>query len=91
VYSFEDSIRLGIARTVALCMTRVRRDVLERWLCLSGDMFEDWIARNAGWSVEGDKVSIPANRENVAIEGGVKGENLKWEVIRDRLLIHPQF
>lgn len=88
---FEDSIRRGIARTVALCMTRVKREILEKWLSLSGEVFDAWLAKNTGWALEGDIVNIPPNGENVAVSGGVKGENLKWDIIRDRLLKHPQF
>jgi hypothetical protein len=91
IYGFEDSIRKGIARTVALCMTRVKREILEKWLSLSGDVFDAWLEKNTGWTLDGDRVAIPPNPENVAVTGGVKGENLRWEVIKDRLLKHPQF
>jgi hypothetical protein len=72
-------------------MTRIKREILEKWVNLNGEGFEAWLAKNTGWGLEGDIVSIPPNGENVAAAGGVKGENLKWEVIRDRLLKHPQF
>jgi translation initiation factor 3 subunit K len=91
VYGFEDAIRRGIARTVAFCMTRIKRDILEKWTNLTGEGFEMWLENHTGWTLEGDIVSIPPNGENVAAGGGVKGENLKWDVIRDRLLKHPQF
>ena len=91
VYGFEDSIRAGIARTVAFCMTRIKREILEKWVNLTAESFEAWLAKNTGWALEGDTVVIPPNGENVAAQGGVKGENLKWDVIRDRLLKHPQF
>ena len=74
-----------------MCMTRVKREVLEKWLSLTGDVFDAWLEKYTGWSLEGDRVIIPPNPENVAVSGGVKGENLKWDVIRDRLLKHPQF
>jgi translation initiation factor 3 subunit K len=91
VYGFEDSIRRGIARTVALCMTRIQREILEKWVNLQGEGFEVWVTNHTGWTIDGDTVVIPANGENIASSSGVKGENLKWEVIRDRLLKHPQF
>jgi translation initiation factor 3 subunit K len=91
VYGFEDAIRRGIARTVAFCMTRIKRDILEKWVNLTGQVFEKWLTSQTGWTLDGDIVSIPPNGENVAAGGGVKGENLKWDVIRDRLLKHPQF
>lgn len=91
VYGFEDSIRRGIARTVALCMTRIKREVLEKWVNLSGEGLEDWVTNHTGWTLDGEMVVVPPNGENVAASGGVKGENLKWELIRDRLLKHPQF
>lgn len=72
-------------------MTRISREVLEKWVNLSAEGFEKWVVGQTGWSLEGDTVVIPANAENVAASSGVKGENLKWEVIRDRLLKHPQF
>lgn len=91
VYGFEDSIRRGIARTVALCNTRIKREILEKWVNLSGEAFESWIKDQTGWTIDGEVVVILPNSENVASSGGVKGENLRWEVIRDRLLKHPQF
>jgi len=91
VYGFEDSIRRGIARTVALCMTRIKREILEKWVNLNGEAFEAWLKNHTGWTIEGDIIAIPPNSENVAVSGGVKGENLRWEMIRDRLLKHPQF
>ena len=91
IYGFEDAIRRGVARTVGLCMTRIARETLEKWVNLSAEGFEKWLLGQTGWSIEGDMVVIPPNVENVAASGGVKGENLKWEVIRDRLLKHPQF
>jgi translation initiation factor 3 subunit K len=91
VYGFEDSIRKGIARTVALCMTRINRDILEKWVNLNGEGFEAWVTDQTGWTIDRETVIIPPNGENVATTSGVKGENLKWEVIRDRLLKHPQF
>lgn len=91
IYGFEDAIRRGVARNVGLCMTRIERETLEKWVNLSAEGFEKWVWGQTGWTVEGDMVIIPPNVENVAASGGVKGENLKWEVIRDRLLKHPQF
>jgi translation initiation factor 3 subunit K len=91
VYGFEDSIRRGIARTVAFCMTKVKRDILEKWVNLSGESFESWVTGQTGWTIDGGVVVIPPNRENVASSGTVKGENLKWDMIRDRLLKHAQF
>jgi translation initiation factor 3 subunit K len=91
VYGFEDSIRRGIARTVALCMTRIKQKVLEKWVNLSGEGFEAWVTNQTGWTIDEETVVIPPNGENVAASGGVKGENLKWDLIRDRLLKHPQF
>ena len=72
-------------------MTRINRDILEKWVNLSGEGFEAWVTNQTGWTIDGETVIIPPNGENVATTSGVKGENLKWEVIRDRLLKHPQF
>jgi translation initiation factor 3 subunit K len=91
VYGFEDSIRHGIARSVAVCMTGIKRDILERWVNLNGEAFDSWVTNQTGWSIVEDMIVIPPNGENVASSDGVKGENLKWDVIRDRLLKHPQF
>lgn len=91
VYGFEDTIRRGIARTVALCMTKVKRDILEKWVNLTGESFESWLTSQTGWTLDGETIGIPPNEANIATTGSVKGENLKWEVIRDRLLKHPQF
>jgi translation initiation factor 3 subunit K len=91
VYGFEDSIRRGIARSVGSCMTKIRRDILEKWVNLNGESFESWVASQTGWNIVEDMIVIPSNSENVVASDGVKGENLKWEVIRDRLLKHPQF
>ena len=72
-------------------MTRIKREVLEKWINLSGEVFETWVTNHTGWMIDVETVVIPPNGENVASSGGVKGENLKWELIRDRLLKHPQF
>jgi len=72
-------------------MTRIQREILEKWVNLSGEGFEEWVVGQTGWSIDGDTIVIPPNGENVATASVFKGENLKWEVIRDRLLQHPQF
>jgi translation initiation factor 3 subunit K len=91
VHGFEDTIRRGIARIVALCMTKVQREILEKWVNLTGEGFESWLTKQTGWTLDEGIIIIPPNEENVVTTGSVKGENLKWEVIRDRLLKHPQF
>src|SRR5271170_7485014 len=58
VHGFEDSIRRGIARTVALCMTRMRREILEKWVNLTGEGFDLWLKSSTGWTIDGDTVVI---------------------------------
>jgi translation initiation factor 3 subunit K len=91
VYGFEDSIRRGVARSVGLSMTRIKRGILEKWFNLRGESFDSWLVEQTGWTIQEDMIVIPPNGENVVNMDGVKGENLQWDIIRDRLLKHPQF
>lgn len=78
VQGFEEIMRVRIAVVVSQCMQEVGRDVLEGWLNISGAKFEHFVKDVCGWSIDGNSVKVPLNKENEA-RGTVVRENVKFE------------
>ncbi|KAF2766973.1 eukaryotic translation initiation factor 3 subunit K [Teratosphaeria nubilosa] len=78
VQGFEEIMRVRIAVVVSQCMQEVQRSVLESWLNLSGEKFDNFIKEICGWQMEGSTVRIPLNKENEARSTTVR-ENVKFE------------
>jgi translation initiation factor 3 subunit K len=78
VQGFEDTMRVRIAVVVSQCMQAVGRQVLEGWLNVSGSKFENFIQEVCGWTIEGDKVIIPLNKDNEA-RNVVQRETVKFD------------
>lgn len=78
VAGFEDLIRVRIAATVSQSIREIDRRVLESWLDIKGENFDDFVKEECGWSVETSKVTVPINRENEA-RGTVVRENVKFD------------
>lgn len=71
-------MKVRIAVVVSQCMQEVNKSVLESWLNLSGAKFDKFVQEVCGWTVEGNVVSIPLNKENEA-RGTVVRENVKFD------------
>lgn len=78
VQGFEEIMRVRIAVVVSQCMQEVSREVLESWLNIRGQKFENFVKEVCGWSLEGSDVKIPLNQENKA-QGTVVRESVKFE------------
>lgn len=78
VVGFEDTMRIRIAVVVSQCMQEVGRDVLEGWLNVSGQKFEHFVKDVCGWTIEGEKVKVPLNKENEA-RSVVQRETVKFD------------
>lgn len=78
VQGFEEVMKVRIAVVVSQCMQEVNKSVLESWLNLSGAKFDKFVQEVCGWTVEGNVVSIPLNKENEA-RGTVVRENVKFD------------
>ncbi|GIZ47741.1 hypothetical protein CKM354_001082600 [Cercospora kikuchii] len=78
VAGFEDTMRVRIAVVVSQCMQEVGRDVLESWLNISGGKFEGFIKEVCGWTIEGNTVKVPLNKENEA-RSVVQRETVKFD------------
>lgn len=59
-------------------MQEVGRDVLESWLNISGGKFEGFIKEVCGWTIEGNTVKVPLNKENEA-RSVVQRETVKFD------------
>lgn len=66
VADFETALRKSISQTVEISARRVPVSVLEEWVNLSGNKFQEWVTKTIGWTIEGTSVVIPANKENEA-------------------------
>lgn len=75
---FEELIRLRIASATAQSNREINRELLEGWLNLTGDGFESFVKGSCGWTIEGDVVKIPLNKENEA-KTTVTRENVKFD------------
>ncbi|KAK4612476.1 Eukaryotic translation initiation factor 3 subunit K [Fulvia fulva] len=78
VVGFEDTMRVRIAVVVSQCMQEVGKEVLAGWLNLQGEKFENFIRDVCGWSIEGDRVKVPLNKENEA-RSVVQRETVKFD------------
>lgn len=71
-------MRIRIAVVVSQCMQEVGREVLEGWLNVSGQKFENFVKDVCGWTIEGEKVKVPLNKENEA-RSVVQRETVKFD------------
>ncbi|KAI5237752.1 eukaryotic translation initiation factor 3 subunit K [Aureobasidium subglaciale] len=78
VQGFEELMRIRQAVVISQTMQSVDRAVLESWLNLNGDAFEQFVKETCNWNVEGSAVNIPLNKENEA-RGTVVRENVKFD------------
>lgn len=78
VSDFETALRHSIAQTVEISARKVPVTVLEEWSNLSGNRFQEWVTKSLGWSIDGQTVVIPANKENEA-KPVVTSETLRFE------------
>ena len=78
VSGFEEVMRVRIAACVGQSFREVERAVLEGWLSISGEEFEEFIRDTCAWKLDEDTVLIPLNKENEA-KGTVLTENVKFE------------
>ena len=75
---FEELIRLRIATAVAQCNREISRELLEGWLRLRGDSFDGFVKGVCGWTIEGEGVKIPLNKDNEA-KTTITRENVKFD------------
>ena len=76
---FEELIRVRIAMATAQAASEIERKVLEGWINLEGEMFEQFVRNVCQWSVEDDGVvRIPVNNDNEA-KTTVTRENVKFD------------
>ncbi|CAN6655037.1 hypothetical protein TRVA0_027S01772 [Trichomonascus vanleenenianus] len=66
VVGFEDDLRVSIAKTVYISHKRINVSVFQEWSNLSQAKFEDWVKNTLGWTIEGDSVIVPLNKDNDA-------------------------
>ncbi|KJX98048.1 eukaryotic translation initiation factor 3 subunit K like protein [Zymoseptoria brevis] len=78
VHGFEDIMRLRIAMVVSQCMQQVGRKHLESWLNVEGAKFETFCRDICGWTIEGEMVIMPSNKDNEA-RSVVQGEKVKFD------------
>lgn len=78
VQGFEELMRIRMAVVISQSMQSVNKTLLESWLNLSDDAFENFVKNTCGWAVEGETVNIPLNKENEA-RGTVVRENVKFD------------
>jgi len=62
---------------VSQTVREVEGSILEEWLDMSGEQFEEFV-RSVGWQVESGVVKVPLNKENEA-KGTVVRENVKFD------------
>jgi translation initiation factor 3 subunit K len=86
VAGFEESIRYRIVLAVSQGWREIQKDVLEDWLNLKGRDFDNLVKNVAGFTVDGDTVQIPLNKENEA-KGTMIRENVKLDRKSDGLYI----
>lgn len=63
---------------VSQSVREIERPILEEWLDLTGEQFEQFVNEGCGWEVEGEMVKVPLNKENEA-KGTVVTENVKFD------------
>lgn len=78
VSGFDELMRVRIAVTVSQAIREINRPLLESWLNLSDKEFDHFVETVCGWTIDGDSVKIPLNKENEA-KGTVVRENVKFD------------
>lgn len=78
VQGFEELMRVRMAVVISQSMQSVDKALLEAWLNVKEDSFDHFVKEVCGWTVEGDVVTIPLNKENEA-RGTVVRENVKFD------------
>ncbi|EPS44593.1 hypothetical protein H072_1413 [Dactylellina haptotyla CBS 200.50] len=78
VSGFEDTIRTRIAGVTNSSMREVTRELLEGFLNLTDDKFDTFVKETAGWSIEGDVITIPINKDNEA-KPTITRESVKFD------------
>lgn len=77
VNEFEDAIRQVIAKVVSMSYQSISTSELQSYLALEGDAFQKF-CESQHWTVSGQTVSIPINKDNEAKTVVVR-ENIKFE------------
>ncbi|KAA8913932.1 COP9 signalosome [Sphaerosporella brunnea] len=62
---FEDTMRDAIALQISMIAREVSKELAQGWLNVSAEDLPEVITR-LGWTIEGDKVKLPINKENEA-------------------------
>lgn len=78
VSGFEELMRVRIATAVAQAVREISRPVLEGWLNMKGKEFEHFITDVCPWTIDGNTVRVPLNKENEA-KGTIVRENVKFD------------
>lgn len=78
VQGFEEVMKIRIAVVVSQCVQEIERGVLESWLNLTGAKFDKFVQEVCGWTVNGNMVKIPLNKENEA-KGTIVRENVNFD------------
>lgn len=78
VSGFEEMMRVRIAVSVSQCVREMKRSLLEDYLNLNGGGFDKFVNDVLGWSIDGETVKVPLNKENEA-KSTVVRENVKFD------------
>jgi translation initiation factor 3 subunit K len=62
---FEDTMRDAIALQIGMIAREISKEIAQGWLNVSAEDLPEVVA-NYGWTVEGDIVKLPINKENEA-------------------------
>lgn len=71
-------MRVRMAVVISQSMQSVDKSLLESWLSVKDESFDRFVGEVCGWTVEGETVNIPLNKENEA-RGTVVRENVKFD------------
>lgn len=71
-------MKVRMAVVISQSMQSVDKSLLEAWLNVKDDSFDHFVKEVCGWTVEGETVNIPLNKENEA-RGTVVRENVKFD------------
>lgn len=64
VNGFADDLRMSIAKTVQMAAKHIPVKVFQEWCNLSDAKFKEWVEQKLGWSIKGESVEIPLNKDN---------------------------
>ncbi|KAK6537964.1 hypothetical protein TWF694_010859 [Orbilia ellipsospora] len=78
IAGFEDVIRTRIVGVTASSMREITRELLESWLNLDGDKFDEFVKETAGFTIQDDVVFVPLNKDNEA-KPTITRENVKFD------------